>query len=61
MCLGIISAVMFVWYMIKAEDKKAEVKNWRDIRGIAVVMAVPQLLIWTFGQAGSEGFGQVPV
>lgn len=56
MCLGIISAVMFVWYMIKAEDKKAEFKNWLIYGGIAVVMAVPQLFIWTFGQAGSEGF-----
>ena len=54
--LGIISAVAALYEIAVAKDKKAEFKLWLFYGGIAVILALPQMLIWTFNQAGSEGF-----
>lgn len=58
MALGVISAVLLVYDLIFSADRKACLINWCFYGGIAVVMALPQLLFWTLGQAGAEGFVQ---
>ena len=57
LALGILSAFMFFAYLVDTEDKKAYVINWAIYGGIAVVMALPQLILWTFTQtSGNDSF-----
>ena len=64
LALGMISAVMFFAYLggeLNSKDKTADLKgymiNWIIFGGIVAVMAVPQLMYWTFRQtAGNESF-----
>ncbi len=56
MGLGIISVAAFVADMIMSKDKKNDFINWLCFGGITIAMALPQLFIWTFSQADSEGF-----
>lgn len=54
LALGIISAVMLVIELVKAKDKKACFVNWLWYGGIALVLAMPQLILWTFSQTGNN-------
>ena len=54
LALGIISAVMLVIELVKAKDKKACFMNWLWYGGIALVLAMPQLILWTFSQTGNN-------
>ena len=56
MGIGIISAAVCLYDLAVAKDKKNALTLWAIYAGIAVVMAVPQLILWTFSQAGMEGF-----
>ncbi len=50
LALGIISAVLFFAYLFDTEDKKSYIVNWTVYGGIALIMAMPQLCLWTFTQ-----------
>ena len=54
LALGIISAVMVVIELVRAKDKKASLINWLWFGGIALVLALPQLILWTFSQTGNN-------
>lgn len=54
LALGIISAVMLVYSLITAKDKKECIINWAFYGAIALVMALPQLILWTFSQTGGN-------
>ena len=54
LALGIISAVMLVIELVKAKNKKACFMAWLYYGGIALVLALPQLFLWTFAQTGSN-------
>ncbi len=57
LALGIISAVMFLLSFIKCDDKKSNFLRWLRYGGVALVLALPQLFIWTFTQtSGGSGF-----
>lgn len=57
LALGILSAFMFFAYLKDAENKKAYVINWVIYGAIAVIMAFPQLILWTFTQtSGNDSF-----
>ncbi len=59
MGVGIISAVLCVAAFVKTADKKEFWRTWGLYAGIAAVLAVPQLLFWTFNQASGSGFTQI--
>lgn len=54
LALGIISAVVLVIELVKAKDKKDCFTAWAWYGGIALVLALPQLFLWTFTQTGSN-------
>jgi hypothetical protein len=54
LALGVISAVMFFAYLYNEKDKKEYVKKWVYYGAIALVMALPQLILWTFSQTGGN-------
>jgi len=57
LALGIISAVMFFAYLVKEEDKKSYIINWCIYGCIIAIIAIPQLLFWTFRQTtGNDAF-----
>lgn len=57
LALGIISAVLMVISLIKAENKKECLINWAIYGAVAAVMALPQLIAWTFTQtSGNDSF-----
>lgn len=57
LALAIISAVLMLVSLYRAEDKKKCLINWAIYAGIAAVMALPQLIIWTFSQtSGNDSF-----
>lgn len=56
LALGIICAALFFAYLIKEEDKKKYIINWLIFGGITAVMAVPQLLFWTFQQTSEASY-----
>ena len=57
LALGIISAVIFFAYLFDAENKKSYLINWTTYCGIAFVLAMPQLCLWTFAQTvGNSSF-----
>ncbi len=57
LALGIISAIMFFAYLFDTEDKKSYIINWTVYGGIALIMAMPQLCLWTFTQTvGNSSF-----
>ncbi len=59
MALGIISAVVLRTTIGEQENKAAYFKKWLIFGVIATVMALPQLLVWTFNQtSGNSGFLQ---
>jgi len=59
LALGLISAVLFFAYLTDAEDKKDYFYNWVIYGAIAIGIAMPQLMYWTFSQtAGNESFLQ---
>ncbi len=57
--IALISAVLVVIEYISDKDRKGFYKNWLTYAGIAVVMALPQMILWTFSQASGEGFMQL--
>lgn len=56
MALGIISAALMVYDLISAKDKKECFLNWACYGVLAAAAAIPQLIFWTFDQAGADGF-----
>ncbi len=59
MAFGIVCAVMFFLYLIdekSVDEKKQYVKNWVIFGAITIVMAMPQLIFWTFQQASEGSF-----
>lgn len=57
LALGIISAVLLIVSLVKAENKKECLTNWVIYAGIAAAMALPQLIVWTFTQtSGNDSF-----
>lgn len=57
LALGIISIGMFIVYFIKAKNKKEVFKNWFIYGVIVLLLAFPQLFLWTFRQTiGNDGF-----
>ncbi len=55
LALGIISAVLLVCALATAKNNKKEcIINWALYGGIALVMALPQLILWTFSQTGGN-------
>lgn len=56
MGVGIISAVVFIYDLTVSHDKAKDFKLWMIYALIAVALSVPQLFLWTFSQAGMEGF-----
>ena len=57
LALGIISAVMFFAYLYEEKDKKAYIVNWVFYGAAALILAMPQLIFWTFSQtSGNSSF-----
>lgn len=57
LALGVISFVLFITYFFKQKDKKAFFLNWCIYGIIVLLIAFPQLFIWTFSQtSGNSGF-----
>lgn len=58
LALGIISAVLLVCALVTAKENKKEcIINWAFYGGIALAIALPQLILWTFSQtSGNESF-----
>lgn len=58
LALAVISAVMMVWSLCETppHDRKKCLINWCVYAGIAAVLALPQLFVWTFNQTGGDGF-----
>ena len=56
LAFGIICAIMFFAYLIKEENKRAYIINWLIFGGIAMALALPQLLLWTFEQTSSGSY-----
>lgn len=60
--MGIGLAFLFIYllvYLFRAlgeKTRKTLLATWGIFLACVVVLALPQLLIWTFNQAGSEGF-----
>ena len=54
LALGIISAVLFIITLAQAKDKKECFMDWLFYGGIALVIALPQLILWTFSQTGGN-------
>lgn len=52
--LAIISAVYFVWDLLKYKQNKDKIISWLIYAGIAVLLAVPQLVVFTLKQT-TEG------
>lgn len=57
LALGIISAVLLIISLVRAEDKKECLIKWAVYAAIAIVIALPQLIVWTFTQtSGNDSF-----
>ena len=57
LALGMISAVMFFAYLKNAPNKKSYIANWVIYGAIVLIMALPQLMLWTFSQtSGNDSF-----
>ena len=57
LALGMISAVMFFAYLKNAQNKKSYIVNWVIYGAIVLIMALPQLMLWTFSQtSGNDSF-----
>lgn len=56
MALAIISAVCFLHQWITKRQTLKGMENWFWYGGIAAVLAVPQMILWTFGNTSNEGF-----
>lgn len=57
LALGIISAAAFFAFIFEAEDKKEYLYNWVVYGVLAISIAMPQLVYWTFAQTtGNESF-----
>ncbi|MDE6851756.1 MAG: hypothetical protein K2J67_04620, partial [Lachnospiraceae bacterium] len=56
--VALLIAALFVFLIqvIRKKQWKTLLGTWGVFLGIIIVLALPQLVIWTFGQAGSEGF-----
>ncbi|MDW7739722.1 MAG: hypothetical protein SCJ97_06660 [Bacillota bacterium] len=52
----VIGFCWFILALIRAADKKALFLRWLYLALPLIILALPQLLIWTFPQAGSPGF-----
>lgn len=57
LALGIISAVLFFAFLPDAENKKSYLTHWVIYGAIALLLAMPQLIFWTFSQTtGNDSF-----
>lgn len=52
----VIYIFMYIIKVIQKEQWKIILSTWGIFLAIVIVFALPQLIIWTFGQAGTEGF-----
>ncbi len=55
LALAIISAVMFFVCLFDAKDKKSYITKQAVYCGIAFILAMPQLCLWTFAQTSGNG------
>ncbi|MGI5877885.1 MAG: hypothetical protein ACOX7W_04690 [Christensenellales bacterium] len=56
LALGVVCGGWLVAYWFRQRDKKAYLLRWLLYAAAVAVLALPQLLYWTFRQAASEGF-----
>jgi len=56
LALGVICAGWLIGYLSVQEDRKQYLLRWLKFLGIVVLLALPQLLFWTFRQAVGENF-----
>lgn len=57
LALGVISIGMFICYFFKSKEKKKVLSNWFIYGLIVLLLAFPQLFIWTFKQTiGNSNF-----
>ncbi len=54
LALGLISVGLLIGYFFKAENKKEYIINWAIFGGITILLAMPQLIYWTFSQTGGN-------
>lgn len=59
LALGIVCAGWLLAYMKKQEDREGYLARWGLFLCIVAVLALPQLLFWTFRQSGGGGFVRV--
>ncbi len=55
LALGVISAAVFFVSLAEEKNKKEYVVSWIIYGGVAAVLAVPQLIVWTFAQSVGNG------
>ena len=56
LALGVVCAGWLISYASVQEDKWKYWRRWLLFLGIVVLLALPQLLTWTFRQASGDGF-----
>lgn len=54
LALGIISAVILCFELVRSKDRKTCFKRWLWYGVIALALSMPQLFFWTFSQTGSN-------
>lgn len=59
LALGVVCAGWLISYAPAQEDKWPYWRRWLIYLGIVAVLALPQLLFWTFRQTGGDGFIRV--
>lgn len=54
--LLLVYLFVYLFQVLFGQQKKTLLMTWGIFLVCIILLALPQLLIWTFGQAGSEGF-----
>lgn len=54
--LLLVYLFVYLFRVLFGKQKKTLLMTWGIFLAFVILLALPQLLIWTFGQAGSEGF-----
>ncbi len=54
----VLAIYIFIYIIRVVQEKqwKMVLSTWGVFLAIVIILALPQLIIWTFGQAGTEGF-----
>ncbi len=56
LALGLLSAALLIYVLVAADKLREVARAWLPYALIALALALPQLLAWTFAQAAQSGF-----